>query len=293
MANDVQESALETTPATETNIRQGLTIGANIDTQVLTAKAYPRDIKRCMQEIVDILCIDEEIAAACYYTLPRDGKTLTGPSIRLAEICASVFGNIQAGTVFVSNDGKFIIVKGWCRDLEKNYTVETAVTKSIINKYNKPYSESMQATTMAAASAIALRNAIFKIIPQVFIDKAYKKAMDIAVGGKDKAKFESKRQKVFEGLENLKIPTDKVLKYYNKTSINDITPDELKEIIGIGTSIKDTFLPIDEAFVRPSNYRPTVHAADHAPTPSTIKDIDTNYDPKTGELRTEDEEDLR
>ena len=277
----------------ETNIRHGLAVTANIDTQVLTAKAYPRDIKRCMQEIVDILCIDEEIAAACYYTLPRDGKTLTGPSIRLAEICASVFGNIQAGTEFVSNNGKHVVVKGWCRDLEKNYTVETAVTKSIINKYNKPYSESMQATTMAAASAIALRNAIFKIVPQVFIEKAYKKAMDIAVGGKDKVKFENKRQKVFEGLENLKISADRVLKYFNKRNINEITPDELKEIIGIGTSIKDSFIPVDEAFVRHGSYTPRAEAPQTKHEDQHEVNIDTNYDPKTGELREDDEENVR
>lgn len=257
-------------------------IEAQIDTAVVTARAYPRDLKRCMQEIIDILCIDEDIASACFYTLPRDGKTLNGPSIRLAEICASVFGNIHATTDFVSNDGKFVVVKGSCRDLEKNYTVETTATKSILNKQNKPYTESMQATTMAAASAIALRNAIFKIIPQVFIEKAYKTAMEIAVGGKDKIKFESKRQKVFEGLVSLKVPAARVLEYFNRKSISEITPDELKEIIGIGTSIKDSFLPIDEAFVRPRGY---THSHQHE---ETEKDLDKSYDPHTGEVKEND-----
>lgn len=240
------------TPMKSLTEQLGLKVDASLDTQIMTARAFPRNLKQCMENILDLATMDQEIAASCYYTLPRAGNKITGPSIRLAEICASFWGNMQAGSRIVSNDGKAVVVEGWCWDLQSNLKISSEVTKSIRDKTGKVYSSDMQATTCAAASAIALRNAIFKIVPQVFIEKAYKKAMDIAVNGGGGAQaFEKNRRGAFEGLKRFGIPVETVLSYYKRTSIDLITEDDLKEIIGIGTSIKDGYLKAEDAFVIP------------------------------------------
>lgn len=226
----------------------GLKVDATIDTQIMTARAFPRNLKQCMDQILDLATMDSEIAASCYYTIPRAGQKITGPSIRLAEICASFWGNMQAGSRIISNDGKAIVVEGWCWDLEKNLKICSEVTKSIRGRDGKVYSSDMQATTCAAASAIALRNAIFKIVPQVFIEKAYKRAMDIAVNGTGDP-LEKRVKAVFERLENLGVKSFDVLKFYKKDASDQITKEELQEIIGIGTSIKDGYLKAEDAFV--------------------------------------------
>ena len=41
--------------------------------------------------------IDAEVAGSCFYKLSRGGKTIEGPSVRLAEIVASAWGNLKFG----------------------------------------------------------------------------------------------------------------------------------------------------------------------------------------------------
>ena len=41
---------------------------------------------------------DPKTAEGCFFSLPRGGKRLEGPSIRLAEICAATYGNLRCGS---------------------------------------------------------------------------------------------------------------------------------------------------------------------------------------------------
>ena len=231
----------------------GFPIDAALDKDVMTARAFPRDVGQCLKNIELTISMSPEVAASCYYTVPRAGKTITGASIRLAEICSSFWGNMQSGTRVIANNGKSIVVEGWCLDLETNDKVSHEISRGIVTKDGKPYSTDMQNTTIAAASAIAFRNVIFKTIPRVFIDQALQKAMDRAVMSPSQKAFEKKRQGVFEGLERLGVRIDKLFPFFGKSSLQDIDPEDLKVIIGIGTSIKEGIIKAEEAFCLPQS----------------------------------------
>lgn len=223
-------------------------VDAAIDTQIMTAKSFPRDLKKCMENILETATIDSDIAESCFYVLPpRSGQqeSIKGPSVRLAEICASFWGNLQVGTKVISNDGRHIVVEGWAWDLERNLKFSSEISKSIKTKEGKTYTASMQATTIAAASSIALRNAIFKIVPQVFVEKAYKKCMEIT---QNENEFNKRRSKTFERMIALGVNKEIILDFYKIKTIDEITPDQLTEIIGIGTSIKEGYIKKEEAF---------------------------------------------
>jgi hypothetical protein len=224
-----------------------------IDKDVLTARAFPRDIRQAVKNIELTIEMSPETSASCYYTLPRAGKSITGASVRLAEICFSFWGNMQAGTRVISNNGQSVVIEGWCLDLESNIKVTHEVSKGIVTKEGKPYSTDMQNTTIAAASAIAFRNVIFKTIPKVFIDQALQKAMDMAVMTHNQEAFEKKRQVVFEGLERLGVSPDRALTFFGKSSVQEIGQEDLKVIIGVGTSIKEGMIKAEEAFVLPES----------------------------------------
>lgn len=230
----------------------GFSLEGALDTAVMTARAFPRDINHCIKNIDLTISMSPEVAASCYYTLARKNKqnneiiTITGPSIRLAEICASFWGNVQSGTRVISNNGKSVVVEGWCLDLETNSKVSHEVSRGIVTKSGYTYSEDMQNVTIAAASAIAFRNVVFKTIPKVFIDQALKKAMKVAVDAKD---FETRRQAMFDLLERLGIPTERVFAFFDKSSIQEFTVEDMKVIAGIRTSIKDKLIKPEEAFV--------------------------------------------
>lgn len=227
----------------------GTRVDATLDKDVLTAKAFPRDIRQCLKNIEAAINVAPEVAASCYYTVPRAGKNITGASVRLAEIVSCFWGNIQAGTRVISNNGRSIVVEGWCLDLETNVKVSHEISKGIVTKDGKPYSNDMQNTTISATSSVAFRNVIFKIIPKVFIDQFLQMAMNISVSTESQEAFERKRQNAFSGLERLGVSTEVVLNFFGKKSINDIDQEDLKVIIGTGTSIKDGMLRANEAFV--------------------------------------------
>jgi len=111
-----------------------------IDAQIMTAKAFPRNIKQCLDNTFLTMEFTPDIAESCYYTLPRKGGVFTGPSVRLAEILSSFWGNLQAGTRFVSNTGKTVIAEGWAWDLETNWKVTCEVSKSILTREGTLYS---------------------------------------------------------------------------------------------------------------------------------------------------------
>ena len=49
---------------------------AEIDTQITTAKRFPRSIKKFRDEALTLATYDEKIAGSCYYTLKRGGKQI-------------------------------------------------------------------------------------------------------------------------------------------------------------------------------------------------------------------------
>ena len=68
---------------------------AEIDVQIATARRYPRSITLASKNIRDLVTLDKDAAAECMYALPRGGKPIQGPSIRLAEIIFQGGGRAQ------------------------------------------------------------------------------------------------------------------------------------------------------------------------------------------------------
>ena len=231
----------------------GFNIESSIDKDVITARAFPRDVHKCVKNIEMTIAMSPEVAASCYYTVPRAGKNITGASIRLAEICSSFWGNMQSGTRIVSNNGKSVVVEGWCLDLETNAKVSHEVSRGIVNKKGEPYSTDMQNTTIAAASAIAFRNVIFKTIPRVFIDQALQTAMNMAVMTSGQEEFENKRQNMFEYLERIGVRLANIFAFFGKSSVQEFDVEDMRVIYGVKTSIKEGMIKAEEAFSLPES----------------------------------------
>ena len=226
----------------------GFEIKAALDTQIMTAKTFPRDVATCIKNIINIISNDQEIADSCVYALPKGNEKVEGPSLRLAEIFISEWGNLVIETKIISNDGQKVISSGRCWDLEKNISADMQASRSIIKKNNTVYDKSMQDVTASAAAGIALRNAIFKVIPKSFIDKVYKVAKDVSINGVKDTSFEERRIKVFESAKRVGIKVENILSYFNKTSINQIDKEEIQHIIAVGTSVKEGLITPAEAF---------------------------------------------
>src|SRR5690349_331414 len=66
---------------------------AEVQAMLTIAKRFPRDEARAYQK-VQTACQRPMLAEAARYTYNRGGSEITGPSIRLAEAIAQLWGNI-------------------------------------------------------------------------------------------------------------------------------------------------------------------------------------------------------
>jgi hypothetical protein len=220
--------------------------GTDIDAQIATARRYPRSIRGFIDKATQMACLDEETAKACFYALPRDGKTVTGPSARLAEICVAAYGNLRAQARIVDEDDRFITARGESWDIEANAAIAFEVRRRITNRNGAKYSDDMIVVTGNAASSIALRNAVFKVIPSAFWRPIYEKARVVAVGNAQT--LSTRRAKMLEHFQKLGVEGPRVLALLGVKGIEDVTLEHMETLIGIATAIKEGDTTIDEAF---------------------------------------------
>lgn len=217
-----------------------------VDTQIATAKRFPRSIRQFKERALSLATLDEETAGSCFYALPRDGKTIEGPSARLAEIVAASWGNLRATANIVEDDGQFITARGTCWDLENNVAMATEVRRRVTNRNGQRFSADMVNTTANAACSIALRNAVFKVVPMAIVRPVYLEAKRIAVG--DATTLVKRRTDMVAYFGKMGVQPPQVCAAVERESIEDITVDDLAVLKGLATAIKEGDTTVDEAF---------------------------------------------
>lgn len=102
---------------------------ASVKAQVIMAKQFPRDPAYAMTRILEE-CKRPTLAERATYSFPRGNETVTGPSIRLAEVMARNFGNMTYGyEVLERRPGRgkepgSSIIRAYAWDLETNLLID-------------------------------------------------------------------------------------------------------------------------------------------------------------------------
>lgn len=156
--------------------------GAGFDVQIATAKRWPRSIDRSLKQALTLATLDEQSAQSCFYALPRAGKTIEGPSTRLAEIMASSWGNLRVDADIVDEDDTHVTAAAACFDLENNVAIRVRVKRRITDKHGKRFNDDMIGVTANAAVSVAFRNSVFRVVPMAFTRQVYQAARRAAVG---------------------------------------------------------------------------------------------------------------
>lgn len=222
---------------------------SEIDMQVATAKAYPRDIHRTLDKIVSIATLDQDTAADCFYSLSRGGSVIEGMSVRMAEIFAGSWGNLRAQARIVANDGRQITAQGVCYDVENNVAISVEVKRSIVNKYGTTYSEDMQVTTGNAACAIAFRNAVFKVIPQAVTKAAVEKIKKVALG--QAQDLNKTRQGIIKWFGAAGVPQSDLLEWLGIGSVEEISQEVVFQLRGLYNAIQNNETDIEQSILTP------------------------------------------
>lgn len=221
---------------------------AEIDQQIATAKQFPRLVSRVSSNILSLVTLDQQAAEECMYALPRGGKPIVGPSIRLAEAVFSQWGNarVAARVIDVNRTEKYVEAEGVFHDLETNAATKATVRRRIVDKQGRLFNDDMILVTGNAACSIARRNAILAGVPKAVWRKAYE-AAEQAVKGDIKTLAE-RRDGMFKAFAAFGVKPEQIFASLGVGGPDDITLDAIPVLTGMYQAIKNGEATVEQMF---------------------------------------------
>jgi hypothetical protein len=241
-------------------------VKAELDTQITTARAFPRSVQTAINDINQLATMNEQMAGECVYALPRAGKPLRGPSIRLAEIIAQCWGNCVSKTRIVSVDriSRTVTAEGIFHDLQTNSITEAQHTRRISTKEGRLFTDDMIAVTCNAAQSIARRNAILAGVPKVIWWQAFQQCEHVIAG--DVTTLASKRESAVKAFAAFGLKPEQVFQVLDVKGEQDIGLDELVTLRSLYSSVKNGEITVEEILAAKVPAQPA--------TPATRKTLD-------------------
>lgn len=286
-------------PATTTQVTSliGQLVKAEIDQQIATAHAYPRSVSKTVKNVLSLVTISPAAAAECGYALPRGGKPILGPSIRLAEIVAGQWGNCRIGArvVHVDRFEKYVEAEGVFHDLETNTATTARVRRRIVDSRGNLFSDDMIIVTGNAACSIAKRNAILAGVPKAVWNEAYEVALKTVKG--DVKTLPERRASAFKAFMAFGVKPEQIFVSLEVEGEEDIGLDEIATLISMHKAIKDGEQKVEDYFPDMGKRKKPNEDGKAAPKGTADKmaavadkakpKADAGHDPQTGEVKDE------
>lgn len=148
---------------------------AEVQSAMVIAKRFPRDQIAAMDRILDA-CTRASLAEQALYEYAKGGSNVTGPSIRMAEMLAQCWGNMQFGIREIEQRGAESTVEAFAWDVETN-TRQVKVFQVPHMRYTRKGSYKLEDPRevyelVANQGARRLRACILGVIPGDVIDAA-------------------------------------------------------------------------------------------------------------------------
>ncbi|MGW9128107.1 hypothetical protein ACWGPW_24350 [Paenibacillus chitinolyticus] len=148
-----------------------------VQMMLFAAKQFPRDVNVAYANIMKS-CSRKILAETAMYEFPRGGQKVIGPSIRLAEVLAQSWGNIDSGVVELEQKNGESTMMAYAWDLETN-TRQTKIftvkherkAKGSISKLDDPR-DIYELTANQGSRRV--RSCILAIIPGDIVEAAIK-----------------------------------------------------------------------------------------------------------------------
>lgn len=253
---------------------------AMVDSQVATAKMYPRSLTKVQSNSIAIACMSKDTAISCRYTKPAGNKKISGASVHLARIVVQQYGNIKVQQRIREITSKAIIAEAIAFDMETNYAVCVEARRSILDRNGNRFGDSLIETNAMAVMAIAERNAILKVIPKSIIDSVYDEAFKFANGNlSDKASLIIARDKAMKFFKDTyDVGEDLVLKSIGLKAIGAIEKEDIANLRSFIQGLKDKELTIEELFgidEKQNREEPNNQKIEEQPEPTETKPVET------------------
>lgn len=223
--------------------------GEEMKAAMALARTFPRDELEAHTNAMRS-CSRPRFAEGAWYSYPRGGQTVKGPSVKLARELARTWGHISSGMRIVSTDTDEVHIRGWARDLQTGaYTeLEDKFRKKIQRKRDgetvwvEPDERDLR-ELIFRRGAILERNCILKIVPPDLTDEAMMRAMDTmakSARGELEEDRESTLRKLIEAFDGGPCYVSiEMLEDHLGHGLKDISGTELADLRAIYSSMKE------------------------------------------------------
>lgn len=211
-----------------------------VQAAMVIAKKFPRDQAAAYARIMQA-CQRKGLAEQATYAYKRGGTLVTGPSIRLAEVLAGNWGNMESGVIELEQSSGESQVMAYAWDLETNrreVKVFTVKHKRVTKSGEYPLTDPRDIYEMVAnQGARRLRACILAVIPPD-VAEAAEKACESTLSGGGKEPIADRARKMVAAFSELGV-TQAMIEARLTHPIGAIVEAELSQLRAIYTSVRD------------------------------------------------------
>lgn len=212
--------------------------------QIQLAKMFPRDLNAAYAELMDA-CKLPALANVAFYSVPRGGSRVTGPSIRLAEEIARVYGNFEYGHRELSRSGDKSEVEVYAWDKEKNNRSPRQLTvMHVLDTKDGPRKLRDQKDIddkIANVASKQVRGRILALLPKWLVEAAVEECKKTLAGTNDEP-LSVRVRKMTQAFARFGVTAEHIERHLGH-KLDDILLDELVELTGIFNALKDGAAP--------------------------------------------------
>lgn len=221
--------------------------------KLVVAKRFPRDEITSYTKVMEA-CQRYAFAEKAFYSFPRAGSKVEGPTIRFAEELARCWGNIDYGIKELSQDDGKSEMQAYAWDLETN----AQSVQNFTNPHQREVNGRMKALTSqrdiyennANMATRRLRSRILAILPAWYVDDAIRQCKKTLAGSTEEPLIDRVKKMVVQ-FAKFGV-TQEMIETRLKRKIESMTADDLVDYIGIYNALKNGESRASEWFEAPA-----------------------------------------
>lgn len=217
---------------------------------LFSAKQFPRDQQLSFNRIIQA-CKRKKLAEEAIYEFPKGGSKVNGPSIRLAEVLAQNWGNMEYGVIELEQTNGVSKMESYAWDIETNtrrsmiFNVKhERKAKGRIDKLDDPRDVYELTANMGARR---VRACILGVIPGDIVDAAMEQCRQTLIDGYDEPLADRIRKALLKFQEKYGV-TKEMVEEFLGCNQESFTENDYLRLAGVWKSLTDNMAKREDYF---------------------------------------------
>lgn len=224
---------------------------SEIKGKMFLARQFPRDPEQSLQNVL-MECQRPKLAEAAQYEYPKGDSVVTGPSIRLVEVLARHWGNIDSGVAEIDTHSDHTVVKAYAWDLENNVSDEkTFAVQHVRTTKRGSYKLTDERDIyemVANKAARRKRSCLLAVMPGWYVEAALDACNETLRNSVANGKtIEEVREAVVAAFAEFGVSPDNIAAKLSRP-IDKLDPNDIVKLRHLYAAIKDGFVKAQDAF---------------------------------------------